>query len=56
MGRPASVVWAGHEADPVGVILGVTLLHDRLGLHAILGGALIIGTAIMFTRRPEKAV
>jgi drug/metabolite transporter (DMT)-like permease len=38
----------------VGVALGVALLRERLGALTILGGALILGTAIMFTRRPAS--
>lgn len=37
----------------VGVILGITILHDRLGPTTLLGGALIVGSAVLFTRRPR---
>jgi drug/metabolite transporter (DMT)-like permease len=37
----------------VGTMLGVSLLHERLGPTAILGGALIIGPAVYFSRKPE---
>jgi drug/metabolite transporter (DMT)-like permease len=40
----------------VGALLGVTLLNERLGAVAMLGGALIVGTAIMFTRRDSVSV
>ncbi|MEP6732754.1 MAG: EamA family transporter [bacterium] len=51
---PASRAGIFLNLEPVvGVILGVALLHDHLGPLTILGGALIVGTAIVFTRRPE---
>lgn len=37
----------------IGSLLGVSLLHERLGAAAILGGALILGPAIYFSRRTE---
>jgi drug/metabolite transporter (DMT)-like permease len=53
---PASRAGVFLNLEPVvGVILGVTLLHERLGPLAMLGGALIIGAAIVFTRRPARA-
>ncbi len=36
----------------VGTLLGVVLLHERLGVIAILGGALILGPAVYFSRKP----
>lgn len=50
---PAARAGVFPNLEPVvGVILGVALLHDRLGPLTILGGVLIIGTALLFTRRP----
>ena len=40
----------------IGTILGVTLLHDSLGPAAIAGGVLIVGAAITFTLRAQRAV
>jgi drug/metabolite transporter (DMT)-like permease len=37
----------------VGSLLGVSLLHEQLGAAAILGGVLILGPAIYFSRRTE---
>ena len=39
----------------VGTVLGVVVLHERLGKLAILGGMLIIGAAIYFSLRPHQA-
>jgi drug/metabolite transporter (DMT)-like permease len=36
----------------VGTLLGVSLLHERLGPLAILGGVLILGPAVYFSRKP----
>lgn len=41
--------------EPVmGTFLGVSFLQDRLGVMAILGGLLIIGSALYFSRKPES--
>jgi hypothetical protein len=37
----------------VGSLLGVSLLHERLGPLAILGGVLILGPAVYFSRKPK---
>jgi drug/metabolite transporter (DMT)-like permease len=39
----------------VGAILGVSLLHEVLGITALAGGALIIGGAVYFSYKPEKS-
>ena len=36
-----------------GTLLGVSLLHEQLRSSAILGGVLIIGPAIYFSRKPR---
>jgi drug/metabolite transporter (DMT)-like permease len=38
----------------VGAILGVSLLHETLGIMAVAGGVLIIGGAVYFSHKPEK--
>jgi len=38
----------------VGAMLGVLVLHERLGLTAILGGILIIATAVYFSLHPHS--
>lgn len=38
----------------VGAILGVTFLHESLGVLALLGGAMIIGSAVYFSRRTHS--
>jgi len=49
---PASRAGIYVNLEPVvGAILGVTLLHDRLGPVAIVGGVLVVGSAVAFTRR-----
>ena len=51
---PASRAGVFLNLEPlVGSLLGVSLLHEYLGPAAILGGALIIGPAIYFSRKPE---
>lgn len=35
----------------VGAILGIVVLHETLGPLALVGGALIVGAAVVFTRR-----
>jgi drug/metabolite transporter (DMT)-like permease len=53
---PASRAGIFLNFEPViGVIIGVTMMHERLGPLAILGGALIVGSAVLFTRRPANA-
>ncbi len=37
----------------IGTILGVVILHERLGAFGILGGALILISAAYFSRRPQ---
>ena len=37
----------------MGTFLGVSFLHDRLGVMAIVGGLLIIGSALYFSMKPE---
>jgi drug/metabolite transporter (DMT)-like permease len=50
---PASQAGIFLNLEPaVGALLGITLLHERLGVVGMLGGALIVGTAVLFTRRP----
>jgi drug/metabolite transporter (DMT)-like permease len=39
----------------IGTILGVTLLHESLGPAAALGGALIVGAAIVFSLRGKSS-
>lgn len=34
-------------------VLGVSLLHERLGIMALAGGALIIAGAVYFSYKPE---
>lgn len=51
---PASKAGIFLNLEPVvGAILGVTVLHERLGQLAILGGAFIIGAAVYFSLRPR---
>jgi len=53
---PASKAGIFLNLEPVvGAILGVTVLHERLGQLAILGGAFIIGAAVYFSLRPRGA-
>ena len=52
---PASRAGVFLNLEPVvGAVLGVIVLHERLGKLAILGGALIIGAAIYFSLRPQQ--
>jgi drug/metabolite transporter (DMT)-like permease len=37
----------------LGAILGVSFLHEALGMMALVGGALIIGGAVYFSYKPE---
>ncbi|HEX3819429.1 MAG TPA: DMT family transporter [Candidatus Sulfotelmatobacter sp.] len=49
---PASRAGVFLNLEPlVGTILGVVVLHETLGLLAILGGGMILGPAIYFSRR-----
>jgi drug/metabolite transporter (DMT)-like permease len=49
---PASRAGIYVNLEPVvGAILGVTLIHDSLGPMAIVGGLLVVGSAVAFTRR-----
>ncbi len=51
---PASRAGVFINLEPlVGTCLGVVVLHDRLGPLAVLGGALIVGTAVLFSRKPH---
>lgn len=51
---PASQAGIFVNLEPlVGAILGVSLLHDRLGIMALVGGALIIAGAVYFSYKPE---
>jgi drug/metabolite transporter (DMT)-like permease len=52
---PASQAGIFVNLEPlVGAILGVSLLHEDLGIMALAGGALIIGGAVYFSLRPES--
>jgi drug/metabolite transporter (DMT)-like permease len=54
---PASQAGIFVNLEPlVGAILGVSLLHEVLGITALAGGALIIGAAVYFSYKPEKSV
>ena len=51
---PASRAGVFLNLEPlIGTLLGVVLLNERLGAAAILGGALILGPAIYFSRKKE---
>ncbi len=51
---PASNAGVFLNLEPVvGTILGVIILHERLGPTGILGGLLIIGAAVYFSLRPQ---
>ncbi len=39
----------------VGAILGVSLLHEVLGITALAGGALVVGAAVYFSYKPESS-
>jgi drug/metabolite transporter (DMT)-like permease len=53
---PASQAGVLLNAEPLmGSILGVTLLHEHLGGVAYVGGALILGAAIVLTTQPTTA-
>ena len=52
---PASQAGIFVNLEPlVGAILGVSLLHENLGIMAVAGGALIIGGAVYFSLRPAS--
>ena len=52
---PASQAVIFVNLEPlVGAILGVSLLHEDLGIMALAGGALILGGAMYFSYRPER--
>ena len=40
----------------VGAILGVCVLHEKLGIVALVGGALIVGAAVYFSCKPATMV
>ena len=51
---PASRAGVFLNLEPlIGTLLGVTLLSDRLGVAAVLGGILILGPAIYFSRKAD---
>ena len=51
---PASQAGIFVNLEPlVGAILGVSFLHEALGMMALVGGALIIGGAVYFSYKPE---
>jgi drug/metabolite transporter (DMT)-like permease len=52
---PASRAGVFLNLEPVvGTVLGMAVLHEKLGIVAILGGALIIGAAVYFSVRPQQ--
>jgi len=53
---PASRAGVFLNLEPVvGTLLGLAILHERLGVMAILGGAMIIGSAVFFSRSKPKS-
>jgi drug/metabolite transporter (DMT)-like permease len=53
---PASQAGIFVNLEPlVGAILGVSLLHENLGTMALAGGALIVGGAVYFSRKPASS-
>lgn len=53
---PASKAGVFLNLEPVvGAILGLAILHERLGQMAVLGGIFIIGAAVYFSLRPQPA-
>ena len=53
---PASQAGIFVNLEPlVGAILGVSLLHESLGLMAVAGGALIVGGAVYFSHKPSTS-
>jgi drug/metabolite transporter (DMT)-like permease len=52
---PASQAGIFVNLEPLlGAILGVSLLHENLGIAALAGGVLIIGGAVYFSYKPES--
>jgi drug/metabolite transporter (DMT)-like permease len=52
---PASRSGVFVNLEPVvGTFLGVFILHESLGLTAVLGGVIVVGSAIFFSRRPGR--
>ncbi|MCU1301390.1 MAG: putative 10 drug/metabolite exporter, family, superfamily [Candidatus Sulfotelmatobacter sp.] len=53
---PASRAGIFLNLEPVvGTLLGVAILHEKLGKMALLGGILIVGAAVYFSRRSQSA-
>jgi drug/metabolite transporter (DMT)-like permease len=53
---PASQAGIFVNLEPlVGAILGVSLLHEVLGIRALAGGALIVGAAVYFSYKPASS-
>ena len=53
---PASQAGIFVNLEPlVGAILGVSFLHEALGMMALVGGVLIVGGALYFTYKPEQS-
>jgi drug/metabolite transporter (DMT)-like permease len=53
---PASQAGIFVNLEPlVGPILGVSLLHEVLGITALAAGALIVGAAVYFSYKPESS-
>ena len=53
---PASQAGIFTNLEPlVGAILGVSLLHEDLGIMAVAGGVLIVGGAVYMSYRPAKS-
>jgi drug/metabolite transporter (DMT)-like permease len=53
---PASKAGVFLNLEPVvGAILGMAVLHERLGQLAVLGGIFIVGAAVYFSLRPRGA-
>ncbi|HLV86957.1 MAG TPA: DMT family transporter [Candidatus Sulfotelmatobacter sp.] len=52
---PASRAGVFLNLEPlIGTLLGVLILHERLGVTAVLGGLLIVGAAVYFSIRPHQ--
>ncbi len=52
---PASQAGIFVNLEPlVGAILGVSFLHEALGMMALAGGALLVGGAVYFSYKPER--
>jgi drug/metabolite transporter (DMT)-like permease len=53
---PASQAGIFVNLEPlVGAILGVSLLHEALGMMALVGGVLIVGGAVYFSYEPDSS-